>query len=155
MPPRKMSHATRFWLKVEKSQPEMCWLWKGGKRPNGYGRISVKNVGVNTHRFSWELHNGPIPYGMVVRHSCDTKLCVNPSHLSIGTQKDNLSDMVSRGRSLQGVRNHASKLTELDVRFIRHWLKGPYFLRDIGRAFGVSTMPIMGIKHRRQWTHVS
>jgi hypothetical protein len=76
-----------------------CVLWTGTKRTNGYARFA--NNGVRNqygHRVAFEIFNGPIPKGKVVRHACDNPLCVNPGHLEIGTQADNMKDRFSRGR---------------------------------------------------------
>jgi hypothetical protein len=93
----------RFWGKVNKT--EDCWLWEGalcskGKSDTGYGTFSIDADGTMqmTHRFSWELHNGPIPEGLRVLHTCDVKRCVRPDHLFLGTQKQNMEDKVAKGR---------------------------------------------------------
>lgn len=88
----------RFWAKVKKS--DACWEWQGGRLPHGYGRIVIsrKEGAVRAHRFSWELHFGPIPDGMVICHRCDNPPCVRPDHLFVGTQSDNMRDCVNKGR---------------------------------------------------------
>lgn len=75
-----------------------CWIWTGHIRTNGYGAMSIKSKLQYAHRISWELHNGPIPEGLFVLHKCDNPPCVNPDHLFIGTQKDNLQDAFKKGR---------------------------------------------------------
>lgn len=97
MGPKRKPIDVRFWAKVEKS--DCCWNWTG-KPNNGYGMIGdTSGKMIYAHRFSWELHNGSkVPSGLVVRHKCDNKMCVNPDHLEIGTQKDNIADMINRGR---------------------------------------------------------
>lgn len=91
----------RFWAKVDKTDD--CWLWSGSKSGlYGHGEIGRgrRTEGkVKTHRLSWELHNGSIPKGMHVLHKCDNGLCVNPDHLFLGTQKDNMVDMAKKGRN--------------------------------------------------------
>ena len=88
----------RFWAKVDKSGD--CWLWTGAIfAGNGYGQFSpAHHVNVAAHRFSWELHNGPIPDGLLVCHHCDTPLCVRLDHLFLGTASDNMQDMIRKGR---------------------------------------------------------
>ena len=86
----------RFFLKVKKTRK--CWLWQGGIEKNGYGRIKIKGRKVGVHRLSYELHQGPIVDGLFVLHRCDTPPCVNPEHLYLGTQKQNIRDCVSRER---------------------------------------------------------
>ena len=85
-----------FWAKVDKSGE--CWTWTGARDPRGYGRLGRGRKTLFAHRFSWEEENGPIPNGLFVCHSCDNPACVRPSHLFLGTQKDNIRDMMSKNR---------------------------------------------------------
>lgn len=96
-----MTLRERFWNNVDlpfNATDEDCWLWKAAKDSCGYGRMSVNNTNSTMHRLSFELHKGSIPSGMLVCHTCDTPSCVNPSHLFLGTEKDNMRDMKSKGR---------------------------------------------------------
>ena len=90
----------RFWNRVEKS--DGCWAWTGDKHPFGYGVIAIivnrHRTRILAHRYSFMLHNGPIHRTDVVMHSCDNPSCVNPAHLSVGTQKDNIQDMMRKKR---------------------------------------------------------
>lgn len=85
-----------------KEDPETgCWLWIGST--NGtYGCANIDYKQVSAHRLAWELFRGPIPEGQNVLHRCDRPLCVNPSHLFLGTQEDNLKDMTQKGRRAKG-----------------------------------------------------
>ena len=79
-----------------------CFVWKGTSSPDGYGYKRVNKKRVRLHRWAWEWANGPIPEGMHVLHKCDNPPCVNPDHLFIGTNGDNVRDCVSKGRHRNG-----------------------------------------------------
>lgn len=88
----------KFWRKVDKAGPDECWLWRGD-RLKGYGLLSHKGKNRRAHRVSWELANQQeIPAGLHACHSCDNPSCVNPSHIWLGTQQDNMADMYAKGR---------------------------------------------------------
>jgi hypothetical protein len=144
----------RFWSKVKKTRS--CWLWLGAKSPSGHGQISISGKMVGAHRFSYELHNGSIPkgigyYGTCVCHSCDNPQCVNPKHLWTGTQRENLDDMVNKGR-IKGERHPRAKLTQRQVDKIRKlYSTGKYTQRKLGLMFGVNKTPIGYIINKINW----
>ena len=80
-----------------------CKLWTGPQFPNGYGRWNVGHRSCLAHRETYRRNHGDIPHGLVVRHRCDNRLCVRLSHLLLGTQHDNMQDMVERGRARQNM----------------------------------------------------
>lgn len=102
-------YIARFWSKVDKNgptQPHMdspCWLWTAGKSSTGYGNLRVGGKLIKTHRVSWIINRGQIPHdgsyhGICVLHCCDNPACVNPGHLFLGTNTDNIHDMTAKGR---------------------------------------------------------
>lgn len=110
----------RFWPKVDVRGLDDCWEWRGSKDGCGYGMIKADKVTRRAHRVSWRLHNGPIPKGMQVLHHCDNPGCMNPAHLFLGSNMDNVQDKVQKGRQARGnklVSN--SKLTIRQVREIK------------------------------------
>lgn len=90
--------AKRFWRQVQIAGDDDCWLWQGGTNNKGYGSARIRGQPELAHRVAYRLVNGPIGEGNVLLHACDTPLCVNPSHLSEGTNVDNMQDMVQKGR---------------------------------------------------------
>jgi hypothetical protein len=138
-----------------------CWLWSIGQLDAyGYGRIYHDRKMQIAHRVSWMLHRGKIPNGLLVRHKCDIRACVNPAHLEIGTVADNNRDMVERGRQveLKGEANGRSKLTEDDVRSIRALYisrRGTLSQNALASRFGVAPSLIHRIIHRESWGHVA
>lgn len=87
-----------------------CWRWTGATSPDGYGKWRDRGTRkiLSAHRLMYEMEVGPIPPGMVVMHTCDCPPCVNPAHLRVGTQQDNLRDMASKGRH----RHHKDECTK-------------------------------------------
>lgn len=96
-----------------------CVIFTGALNPYGYGILSVSNTARLAHRLAYELSVGPIPAGAVVRHSCDTPACVNPEHLSVGAQRDNVADAIGRDRFACGENVPTHKLTDADCDRIR------------------------------------
>ncbi len=93
--PTFLEEPERFWAKVDVRSEDECWPWLGCFSSTGYGSSGKTD---RSHRLAYMIANGPIPSGMVVRHSCDFKPCCNPNHLILGTHGDNSRDMVERGR---------------------------------------------------------
>ena len=97
-----------------------CWLWDGFIRLDGYGHLRSLNKKVLAHRAAYIAFMGTIPEGYIVRHKCDTRQCVNPNHLELGNQQDNIDDRNKRGRTARGAKVQRTKLSDEDVVYIRH-----------------------------------
>ena len=125
-----------------------CWLWLGYTEGHGYGHLLVSGVFTPAHRVSWELYKGLIPPGLLVRHKCDTRSCVNPDHLELGTAKDNSGDMCRRKRQAHGTRNGSARLTPEQVAAIRADT-GTY--KETALRHGTTRSHVWNIKHGKKW----
>jgi hypothetical protein len=164
MPKAEEPISVRFWRKIERRQDDECWLWIGGFANTGYGQMSRRREDgswtmVNSHKLSWEEHYGRVPDGLQVLHKCDNRKCCNPAHLFLGTQAENVADMVSKGRQSRGEKKVLSaKLTQVQVNEIKVAL-APYagvrvrrgVVRDLASLYGVSKAAICLIGKGRNW----
>lgn len=91
------SDISRFWALIAKGTPDQCWNWTAGRSNSGYGVFNVQRQPINSHRLAAILSFGPPTNGQYVLHSCDNRLCCNPSHLRYGTQRENMKDSIERG----------------------------------------------------------
>lgn len=140
----------RFWEKVDKpAGPAACWLWTGYKDSKGYGRITIDKKPFLAHRFSYKLHKGPIPKGLFVCHHCDVPACVNPEHLFVGTQFDNMQDMTAKGRRVGNI-----KLTSDQVCEIRERVANGETQISLAKEFGIDRSTISKVVNRKRWQHV-
>lgn len=166
--PVKRSTEDRFWDKVDKDGPVPfhapllgpCWVWTASCS-HGYGQLCTKLGGgkqerLLAHRLSWELHRGAVPDGMFVCHHCDNPPCVNPAHLFLGTNTDNMRDASAKGRlhgsGLTGERHPSSKLTVSQVKAIRN---DPRPRSEIALAYRVHYNTVALIKRGHTWASVA
>lgn len=166
--PEKMRHAhARFWSKVVRQRGTGCWVWDGQHKDSGYGRFvfDAKKNPMAAHRASWILNRGPIPPGLFVCHTCDNPPCVRPDHLFLGTNLDNVRDMMAKGRSgyqryperyksatVRKVRRERfRKLTDTQVAEIR---ASPESFTVLARRFSMSDVSIRNIRRGRRYAHL-
>ena len=129
-------------------------MWVGRVDKDGYGKIFDGEKNIRAHRFSYQLHNGEIPKGMCVLHSCDKPGCVNPEHLHLGTNADNIREKVERGRCAKGEKSPKSKLKTKDVIKIRDKHKAGSTIADLAREYSVGRTCIGYIVNRINWKHI-
>lgn len=139
--PRHVNTVARFYSKIQ-PQPNGCHLWTSAKDGSGYGSFLAFGKNVRAHRLAWELVNGPIPKGMLVCHRCDVPLCVNVDHLWLGTNQDNMTDMVVKGRSTRG-RKVTGKLRADLIEIIR---KSKLDGGTLARRYGVTRQAIWKVR---------
>ena len=140
----------RFWSKVKRGPG--CWEWQASCRDGRYGQFNINGRMRTAHRIVRELGHGPIPKRMCVCHTCDNTKCVRPSHLFLGTHRDNMKDARIKGRIAKGTNHHYSKLTEEQVKEIR---KDTRVLKHIAKEHDVSISQVCKIKQRESWKHVT
>lgn len=142
--------------------PEDCWTFKLKANDRGYPFLKRDGKDERVSRLMWELHNGPIPEKEVVRHCCrlyradkkDNPKCINPLHLTIGTQKKNIQDAQEAGTLAKGEAHGNSKLTVDQVKEIMA-LKGTgILLREVADKFGVGITTISDLWKGKRWKHV-
>jgi hypothetical protein len=171
------THECRFRSKVPSLFGSSCVDWPFSKNvQTGYGQFNTydgkKVITTSTHRMSFTVFKGKIPDGMLVMHTCDNRSCINPNHLSLGTQVENMADMASKGRHApyaghisgdknpqalypfkrpKGTSHGLSKLTDDAVKFIRGSSESH---AELGRRFGVSDITISMARQRKTWRHL-
>jgi len=134
-----------------------CWIYQGAlkKTSHQYGWVAYKGTQMNAHRASWIETNGEIPVGLNVCHKCDVPQCINPEHLFLGTQRENVLDMWEKGRhpsiNIGGEKHPGAKVTLEQVREIRFMLSQNIAQRVIGKKFNLSQPAISDIKNKKRW----
>ena len=132
-----------------------CWNWKKSKSKSGYACITWKGQKKRGNRISYQTFKGMIPEGLLVCHQCDNRLCLNPEHLFLGNQKENMRDAQKKNRSIKGEKVSISKLKEKEVLQIREMAKMREKSHEkIGEMFGVSQSTVSLIAKRLIWKHI-
>ena len=134
-----------------------CIEWKGARTVRGgYGVFTCAQKDYLAHRVSYEVHVGPIPNGMLIRHKCDNPPCVNPKHLEIGTDALNVADMINRGRNSRGEDHTSAKLKQAEaMEILRLCSERNVSHVAIAEMFGVSRATVGDIGRRRSWKHLT
>lgn len=164
----------RFWGKVSlTANQDLCWKWEAGKDQDGYGKFKIFGSNYRSHRISYYLFNNVDPKELKVCHKCDNPVCVNPFHLFLGTNAENIKDRDIKGRQncgkgknhwtavspekiRRGVDNPACKYTEEDIlKMVEMKKSGEYTNREIAEAFGCPKTYIRQIMVGERWSHLT
>jgi hypothetical protein len=164
MPRHKITPAERirlFWSRVRLAHPDRCWLWTASVGSHGYGMFQSDTGLITAPRYAWTITYGPVPDGLFVLHTCDVRRCVNPHHLWLGTQADNVHDCMRKGRWVsnagcrRGADFHTAKLTEADVVEIRRAHAAGSTYKVIAAMYGIDRTNVGCIVRRQTWKHVA
>lgn len=164
----KLTTEERFFTKVVCSIASGCWEWTGLTKEGGYGLFPMRGPDrwrhKLAHRYSWMLHNGPIPNGLWVLHHCDNPPCTRPDHLFLGTHADNMTDASLKGRTSQGDNHHTrrhpeklhrdtdhhmTKITDDQVRELRGLHVEGLRPSDLALRFSISRSRVSDLLHGR------
>ena len=145
-----------FFNKLIITEEDSCWGWRGSlHKKHKHGKLRHSGQDYLAYRLSWEFHRGVIPPNISVCHSCDNRACCNPKHLFLGTQKDNVKDMVHKNRQAKGEKIYGAVLTPFKVRFIRRlWKTNTYNMVQIANLMEINYQTIVKVIQRKTWRHV-
>lgn len=133
-------------------QPNGCVLWSGSGKA-GYGKLRWRGQMRYAHILAWELHHGPVPEGLEVRHRCDVPACIAVAHLELGTHAENIRDSFERGRASRrdGEANNAARLTLAYVDAVRRKRSEGWKVPALALWFGISKSQVYNIIRNKQW----
>lgn len=149
IPLRLQLRSDDFWNRVDVKKPSECWKYRGCKDSHGYGWLTFCNRQIRASRLAWMISNKlDVPQGKVVLHKCDNPPCCNPAHLYLGTQKDNVRDMLVRGR-------YPSVFTPAEVKDVFARTHRGETCASVAKFYGVSKSAIAAIKRGERWKHLT
>jgi endogenous inhibitor of DNA gyrase (YacG/DUF329 family) len=151
---RAEADRVRFLKKLQPGEDGECWRWLAGLASNGYGAFSISCRQIGAHRVAFALANGHWPSQNAIRHACDNRACVNPAHLSAGTQAENIADRDRQGHNIVGSRHRLAKLTEADVIEMRRRRVAGESCPSLARTFGIGKKHAWRVVNHKVWTHV-
>ena len=155
--PKPKPLSERFWKQTQ-AMPNGCIEWRGQIGTNGYGTVTAEGRARSAHRVAFALSRGPIPEGMLVCHTCDNRICVNPAHFWLGTHAENSQDAKRKGRLARKPRTIPRpprvELTDADVAQIRAEYDAGVRCRVLAKRYGYSYHGMRGIVLRLVWKHV-
>jgi len=150
-----MSYNYQLLRALCKKETDCCILWPNGTDTGGYPAIRIGATKHSGHRLVYEWCNGEIPAGLSVLHSCDNPKCVNPRHLSVGTQKENLKQMLTRGRAdCLRRRGDLHPLAELTWEAVREIRASTLNRKELAIKFGISVTHVGAIQRNEKWKEV-
>ncbi len=138
-------------------QPNGCILWLRHRDTGGYGQMEVDGRGARAHRVSYSIFVGPIPDGLWVLHRCDVRNCINPAHFFLGTRRDNINDMLAKGRGNYGFgedSRRGTKLKNADVLRMRDMHALGVSNKQLAAEFGIDRAYAWSVVTHRVWKHI-
>jgi hypothetical protein len=152
-----LSLKERFDSNYIKNNESGCWIWSSSLNHDGYGRIFFKGTRKMAHVVAFEIYREEVPAGMKVCHTCDVRCCVNPSHLFLGTQLDNVRDMITKGRANipKGSMKKNSKIDEKTAILIKRGLVAGVTPTKLAITLSVSRHIVFSIKNGKSWRHAA
>jgi hypothetical protein len=155
LPRTREQAVAAFWSKVDVKGSDECWNWKGANNgKKGYGKLKWFGRFISAHRLAFFLSGGVLPEGMSVLHTCDNPCCVNPIHLFVGTNRDNVDDCIGKGRQAKGTRVPSAKLTEASVIELRQDHEAGFSVYELATKYGISPQAAWLAAKQITWKHV-
>lgn len=134
--------------------PSGCFNWKLFRNKKGYGRMKVDGQHRPAHRVSYQVFRKAVPEGLFVLHECDNPACVNPAHLFLGTNLDNVRDSVAKGRNSRGERHGRSKLSDANIQEVTKRYSGGESIKNLSLAFNVTVRTMNEVLRGKSFKHI-